>query len=109
MRIRPAWSTSTIASGADSRSPRNLASARLRSLMSRMELIASTPSSVWSGLKPISTGNSLPSFCRPYSSRPIPIERVRGSPKYAVRCPVWARRKRSGTSVSIGRPSSSSR
>ena len=41
--------------------------------MSRMELLTRTPSSVSSGLRLISTGNSPPSLRKPYRSRPAPM------------------------------------
>ena len=44
-------------------------------------VIVNVPSSVSSGLRLISTGNSVPSLCRPYRSSPAPITRARGSPK----------------------------
>ena len=53
---------------------------RFRSVTSRMELLTRTPSSVSSGLRLISTGNSLPSLRRPYRSMPPPMGRTRGSP-----------------------------
>ena len=84
-------------------------SSRLRSLMSRIALETSTPSSVSSGLRLISTGNSLPSLCKPYSSSPAPIGRTRGSSKKFLRWPGCLPRRRSGTSLSISSPSSSSR
>ena len=80
----------------------------VRSLVSRMALVTRTPSSVSSGLKLISTGNSVPSLRRPKSSRPEPMPRTRGSAKYAVRFPGWRPRKRSGISISTPWPSSSS-
>ena len=60
------------------------------------------PSSVSMGLRPISMGNSLPSFFRPYRSRPAPIGRDTGSSKNEPRSFGWCLRKRSGTSISIG-------
>src|SRR5437870_5051766 len=57
-------------SGAASSRPRNFWSACLRSVMSRMALETSMPSSVSIGLRLISTGNSEPSLRWPYSSRP---------------------------------------
>ena len=45
---------------------------------SRMAAETNMPSSVSSGLKLISTGNSLPSLRRPRSSSPEPMERGRG-------------------------------
>ncbi len=78
-----------------------------RSVMSRMALDTSSPSSVSRGARLISTGNSLPSLRRPYSSLPEPMPRTRGSPKKCSRCRGWRARKRSGTSISTGWPSSS--
>ena len=53
----------------------------LRSVMSRMAAVTSVPSSVSSGLRLISAGNSLPSLRRPNRSSPAPIARVRGPEK----------------------------
>ena len=50
------------------------ASARLRSVTSRMELETKTPSSVSIGLRLISTGNSVPSLRRPKRSRVEPMD-----------------------------------
>src|SRR5262249_21080322 len=69
------------ASMASSRAFASSTWACLRSEMSRMALETSRPSSVLSGLKLISTANSLPSFRLPNSSRPLPIDRTRGSLK----------------------------
>src|SRR5213593_1050889 len=80
----------------------NVRSKRLRSVMSRMELLTSVPSSVSSGLRLISTGNSVPSLRRPKSSRPAPIGRTFGSSKNRPRWPGCLALKRSGTSISIG-------
>jgi len=55
----------------------NVRSKRLRSVISRMELLTSVPSSVSSGLRLISTGNSVPSFRRPKSSAPRPSAHLR--------------------------------
>jgi len=79
-------------------------SSRLRSVMSRIALDTSVPSSVCSGLRLISIGNSVPSFRKPNNSRPEPIARGRGAAKYPVRCPGCARRNRSGTSSSTQLP-----
>src|SRR5439155_214032 len=51
----------------------SVCSKRLRSVASRIAAVTSSPSSVWSGLRLISTGNSLPSLRRPYSERPAPM------------------------------------
>ena len=51
----------------------------LRSVMSRIALDTSVPPSVFSGLRLISIGNSVPSFRNPNSSSPMPIPRGRGS------------------------------
>jgi hypothetical protein len=56
-------------------------SKRLRSLMSRMALMTKALSSVRSGLRLISIGNSLPSRRRPARSSPEPIARLRGCRK----------------------------
>ena len=56
-------------------------SAFLRSVTSRIVLDTISPSSVSSGLRLISTGNSVPSFRKPKSSRPDPIHRVFGFAK----------------------------
>ncbi len=47
------------------------------------------PSSVSMGFKPISIGNSLPSFFRPYRSRPAPMGRETGFVKKEPRSPGW--------------------
>ena len=54
-----------------------------RALTSRIAVIANIPSSVSSGERLISAGNSVPSFRSPNSSRPPtpPMGRVRGSRK----------------------------
>ena len=49
--------------------------------MSRMALLTRSPSSVCSGLRLISTGNSVASFLRQYSSRPTPKLRTPGEAK----------------------------
>ena len=79
MTILPSRLTTTIASGAASRNPRNLASTFFRAVVSRMMLMTKVPVSVFSGLRLISTVNSLPSLRRPDSSLPSPMGRVRGS------------------------------
>ena len=71
----------TIALGADSTTCRKRSSNRLREVMSTMAESTIGPSSVSIGFKPISIGNSLPSFFRPYRSRPAPIGREIGLPK----------------------------
>ena len=81
MTILPSRLTTTIASGAASRKPRNLASTFFRAVVSRMMLMTRVPVSVFSGLRLISTGNSLPSLRRPESSLPSPMGRVWGSRK----------------------------
>ena len=86
-----------------------LRSAAFRSEISRMALETKTPSSVSSGLRLISTGNSVPSLRCAYNSMPAPMDRTRGSPKKSVRCPGCWSRKRSGTNISMGWPTSSSR
>ena len=86
----------TIASGADSSRSRNFSSAFLRPLMSRIALDTSVSSSVSSGLRLISIGNSVPSLRRPSSSRPEPIERTRGSAKKFARWLGCFARTRSG-------------
>ena len=88
---------------------RSTCSMRLRSVTSRMALETNRPSSVSSGFRLISTGNSLPSLRRPCSSSPAPMERVRGSAKKLRRWSGWRALKRWGTSNSMGWPSSSSR
>ena len=98
-----------MASGAASNSPRNFASARLRSVISRMALDTSTPSAVSNGLRLISIGNSLPSLCKPYNSRPAPMGRTRGSAKKPSLCAGCCPRNLPGTSISIGFCKSSSR
>ncbi len=60
------------------------------------------PSSVSIGFRPISIGNSLPSFFRPYRSRPAPMGRDTGLVKNEPRKSGWCCRKRSGTSISMG-------
>ena len=102
--------------GSDSKSPcitarllRSSSSTARRSVMSRMALETSTPSSVCSGLRLISIGNSLPSLRSPYSSTPAPTALTRGSAKNPARCPGCLSRKRSGTSISMVCPSSSCR
>ena len=82
--MSPVLSTMTMASGADSSRPRNLASARRRSVRSRIELLTRMPSSVFSGLRLISTGNSSPFFSSPYSSSPAPMPRAPRLGKVAV-------------------------
>ena len=77
----PSRLTTTIASGAASRKPRNFASTFFWAVLSRMMLMTTVPVSVFSGLRLISTGNSLPSLRRPESSLPTPMGRVRGSRK----------------------------
>ncbi len=67
------------------------------------------PSSVSIGLRPISIGNSLPSFFSPYRSRPTPMGRDTGAEKNEPRSPGWLCRKRSGTSISMDWPSISLR
>src|SRR5262249_19180772 len=52
---------------------RRAASMRLRSVMSTTELSTNLPSGVSTGFKTISTATSVPSFRRPYRSRPAPI------------------------------------
>ncbi|MNL66159.1 hypothetical protein D3C87_1905790 [compost metagenome] len=76
--MRPSRLTITIASGAASSKSLNFWSAFLRSVMSRIALITMVPSSVSMGLRLISTGNSAPSWRRPYNSSPAPMVRVRG-------------------------------
>ena len=66
----------TMASGAASSSPRNRSSAALRSLTSRTAAETRRPSAVSSGLRLISTGNSVPSLRRPWSSSPAPMGRT---------------------------------
>ena len=102
--------------GSDSNSPCNTArlrrsssSAARRAVISRIALETSTPSSVSSGLRLISTGNSVPSLRSACSSIPAPIDRALGSAKKPVRCPGWLSRSRSGTNISMPWPSSSSR
>ena len=64
------------------------------------------PSSVSIGFSPISIGNSLPSFFRPYRSRPAPIGRDAGSVKErSAQLRMVARGSARGTSISIGWPS----
>ena len=86
-----------------------LASVALRLVMSRMALIARVPSSVSNGLRLTSSGNSVPSLCRPSNSSPAPIARARGCAKKIFSLPACMPRKRSGMSISILCPSSSSR
>ena len=72
---------------ASSRDPRSRQQAKpqivvfARSVTSRIALDTISPSSVSSGLRLISTGNSLPSLRKPKSSRPDPIDRAFGSAK----------------------------
>ena len=84
------------------------ASSCLRSVMSRMALDTSVPPSVFSGLRLISTGNSVPSLRSPNSSSPSPSPAAAGrrSSRRGAGC---AARKRSGTSISTHWPTSSSR
>ena len=58
---------------------RRSSSSLLRSVASRMAAIVKAPSSVRSGLRLISAGNSDPSRRRAHRSSPWPIGRVRGS------------------------------
>ena len=60
------------------------------------------PSSVSSGLRLISSWNSVPSLRRPYNSRPAPMTRAAALAKKPARCPGWASRKRWGTRISTG-------
>src|SRR5690349_14027950 len=95
--------------GDESTATRKRASARWRAVMSTMVLRTNIPSSVATGVSPISTGTCEPSLRRPYNSRPAPIARTLGSWKNALRWSGWFIRNCSGTSSSIGWPSSSSR
>src|SRR5260221_14783 len=72
--------------------------------MSTMALRTQAPWSVWMGFKPISTGNSLPSFRKPHRSRPAPIARARGSCMNAARFAGCAPRYLSGTRLSTPAP-----
>ena len=63
--IRPSASTITMPLGEDSTAARNRSSARFRAPMSTIELRTNSPSSVTTGVSPISTGTSLPSLRNP--------------------------------------------
>ncbi len=76
--------------------------------MSRIAAETSTPSSVLSGLRLISSGNSVPSFRSPKGCWSAPMRRAWGRAKKAPRCAGCFSRKRSGTRISTGRPASSS-
>ena len=91
--ISPPGSIITIAFGADSTTCRKRSSSRLREEMSTIADSTIVPSSVSIGFRPISTGNSLPSFFRPYRSRPAPIGRDCGSWKNEPRRSGWLRAK----------------
>ena len=67
-----------LAASAASLARRSSSSARLRSVMSRMMPMTRPFPPALFGLSVMSTGNSLPSFRRPYNSRPEPIGRDRG-------------------------------
>ena len=69
--------TMTIGLGADSTATLKRSSARLRSVMSTIAARTNEPSAVLMGLRPISTGTSVPSARWPNRSRPAPMERER--------------------------------